>query len=41
MVSAPVRFPAAVGVKVTLSVQDEAAASVAGQLLVCVKSPVT
>src|SRR6267143_4925001 len=39
MVSAPVRKPLAVGVKVTLTVQLELAATLAPQLLVCPKSP--
>ncbi len=39
MVSVPVRVPAAVGVKVTLTVQLELAATLVPQLLVCAKSP--
>jgi len=39
MVSVPVREPLAVGVKVTLTVQLELAATLAPQLLVCAKSP--
>jgi hypothetical protein len=39
-VIAPVRVPAAVGVKVTVMVQVPPCASVAGQLFVCPKSPV-
>ncbi len=39
MVSAPVREPLAVGVKVTLTVQLELAATLVPQLLVCAKSP--
>jgi hypothetical protein len=38
-VSAPVREPAAVGRNVTLAVHVAPAASVAGQVLVCAKSP--
>ncbi len=37
----PVRFPGAVGLKVTLTVQVSCAAKLAPQLLVCAKSPVT
>lgn len=37
----PVRFPGAVGLKVTLMVQVSCAARLAPQLLVCAKSPVT
>lgn len=37
--SAPVRVPDAVGVNVTLMVQLAATARLAGQLLLCVKSP--
>jgi hypothetical protein len=40
-VSAPVRVPEAVGVKVTFTVQVVPEANEAGQLLVCVKSPLT
>ena len=40
-VSVPVRLPETVGVNVTLSVQDEPAINVAGQLFACEKSPVT
>ena len=40
MVSVPFRVPITVGVKITLSLQIEPAANVAGQLLVWVKSPV-
>src|SRR5260221_6529155 len=40
MLSVPVREPVAVGVKVTLTVQDAPAARVVPQLLVCAKSPV-
>ena len=36
----PYRFPVAVGVKVTLMVQLAPAGRLAGQLLVCPKSPV-
>jgi hypothetical protein len=39
IVSAPVRGPAAVGVKVTLTVQLELAATLVPQLLACAKSP--
>ena len=39
MVRLPLRDPEAVGVKVTLMVQLAFAASVAGQLLTCAKSP--
>jgi hypothetical protein len=40
IVRIPVRFPDAVGVNVTLTVQEEAAANVAWQLLTWLKSPV-
>ena len=39
MVSAPVREPLAVGVKVTLTVQLELPATLVPQLLLCAKSP--
>ena len=39
MVSEPERAPAAVGVKVTVSVQEAFAATLVPQLLVCEKSP--
>jgi hypothetical protein len=39
MVSAPLRDPLAVGVKLTLTVQLEVAATLVPQLLVCAKSP--
>jgi hypothetical protein len=39
IVTAPVRFPAAVGVKVTLIVQFAPAATLDPQVLVCAKSP--
>lgn len=41
IVSAPERIPDAVGVNVTLMVQLEPGARVAGQLLVCANPPVT
>lgn len=41
MVTVPVRAPAAAGVNVTLIVQVDEAFKVAGQLLVCPKSPWT
>lgn len=39
MLSAPLRAPVAVGVKVTVNVQLELAGNAAGQLLLCAKSP--
>src|SRR6266852_9795532 len=39
MVSVPVREPLAVGVKITLTVQLELAATLVPQLLLCAKSP--
>ena len=39
MVSVPVRVPAALGVKLTFTVQLELAATLVPQLLLCVKSP--
>ena len=39
MVTVPVRWPPAVGVKVTWIAQLVAASNVAGQLFVCEKSP--
>ena len=40
-VTAPVREPVAVGMKVTLIVHDELAARLEPQVLVCEKSPLT